>query len=169
MNKALIGLLSLMLVAALTGCGGGAEPQEDGAKPMSQREREDATEAEGSGAVSVAPAAEEAPAEEAPAEVAAEAAAATVEVMEAQADAPAGVDGLVGSTWKYDEIDLTFKEDNKVFLKGGPLEAIAPDGTEATYTLGADGAFEVSVLGQTYGGTFDGTKLVVDGKDAVKQ
>lgn len=169
MKKGLIGLLSLLLIGVLAGCGSPAPAPEGNAAPERNRGEEAADE----GSATAAPVVEEAvveaaPAEEAPAEpVAAEP---TEEMTEeAPAEAVAAMDGLVGTKWVYDGIALEFKEGNKVFLKGGPLAALAPDGTDAAYTLEEGGAFEVTVLGQSYSGTFDGTKLMVDGKEAVKE
>lgn len=173
MNKAMLGLLSLLLVCVLVGCGGKPAPE------MKDRDGEDAPAAssaaaddmeEGSGTSRKA-------AEEDAAEDAVEAVVETVteategeetpaEEMKTEEATPAG--GLVGTKWEYDGINLEFKEGNKVFLKGGPLAAFAPDGTEAEYTLEGD-TFTVSVLGQEYSGTYDGTKLIVDGTEATMQ
>ena len=158
MKKGLIGILSLLLITVMAGCG--SEPVENSAtETRRDREREDvpAPAAEGSGTTTEAAVTEAAPVEAAP-----------VEAMKEEAAAPAAGDGLVGTKWVYDEITLEFKEGNMVFLKGGPLMALAPDGTDAAYTLDGE-AFEVTVLGQVYSGSFDGTKLMVDGKEAVKQ
>lgn len=174
MKKGLIGLSSLLLVAALTGCGGETAAPADGAGAgagadsgmnarFDAKEKQKSEPAEGSG--SVQPVAVEAPAAEAaPAPV--EAAAPAEAPMPETAAAPAA-DGLAGTKWTHNGIDLEFKEGSKVFLKGGALAALAPDGYEATYKL-ADGAIEVDVNGQIYSGTWDGANLVVDGTPAVK-
>ena len=176
MKQGLIGLLSLLMIAVLTGCGGSTstepEPQEEApaAAPATDEGSGSSTPAEPAPAAEEAAPAEAVPAEAAPVEEAVEAvvetAAEAVEEMKEEATAAAG--GLVGSKWEYDGIALEFKEGNKVFLKGGPLAALAPDGTEADYTLDGE-KFSVSVLGQTYTGTYDGTKLIVDGKEATMQ
>jgi hypothetical protein len=186
MKKSLIGMLSLFVVVALAGCGGSTpEANSDGgdrgkgsveskagsdggakAKPAMKGGEEGSGSAEK--APAAAPAAAPAPAakteEEKRAAKKGEPAPAEEKVEEAAAPV---MDGLVGSKWTYEEIELTFKEGNKVHLKGGPLAALAPDGTDADYTL-KDGAIEVSVMGETYSGTFDGEKLIVDGTEAVK-
>ena len=53
-------------------------------------------------------------------------------------------------------------------LNGGAVESLFPGGTEVPYTL-TDSAISVELLGTTYGGTWDGAKLVIDGVEAVKQ
>jgi hypothetical protein len=159
MKKGLIGLLSLLLVAVLAGCGGSAPEPKENVAPADKPKVESNAAAEGSGTVTPAPAPEE------PAPAAAEG---SDTAKEEAAAAPATVDGLVGTKWKYDEIELTFKEGNKVALKGGPLAALAPDGLVEDYTI-EDGVFEVSVMGQTYSGTYADGKLTVDGTEAVKQ
>lgn len=176
MKKGLIGLLSLLLVAVLTGCGGTATETESTTEETSEEMAAPASEGSGS----AKPMAEESSEAAEPAEAAEEAVEAVVETaaeatddaetpaeMKTEEAAPT-VDGLVGTKWTYDEINLEFREGNKVFLKGGPLAALAPDGTEADYTLDGE-KFEVNVLGETYTGTFDGEKLTVDGKEAVMQ
>lgn len=161
MHKLFLGVLSLVLIAALTGCSSeeASAPEETSSIPSSDdRHAEEANQptampAEGSAAVEEA------------AEVV-DAAAPAETPAPAEAAAPAG-DDLTGSKWTHNEIELEFKAGNKVFLKGGPLAALAPEGHEATYTVN-DGVIEVDVLGQMYSGTWDGTTLVVDGTEAVK-
>ena len=53
-------------------------------------------------------------------------------------------------------------------LKGGPVEALFPDGTKVPYSL-TDGVIKVELMGTTYAGSWDGAKLVVDGTEATKQ
>ena len=166
MKKAMLGLLSLLLVGVLTGCGGEAGTAPEANEAPAETPAVEADAAEGSGTVmETAPEA----AVEAVVETVAEATegdATPAEEMKTEEAAPAG--GLVGTKWEYDGINLEFKEGNKVFLKGGPLAAFAPDGTEAEYTLEGE-VFTVSVLGQEYSGTYDGTKLTVDGTEATMQ
>lgn len=172
MKKGLMGLLSLALLVTLAGCGGGdtSGAPEGAESGMSEREAQDARDAARDEAMGAQPA-EGSGAVEAPAEPAMEEAAAPV-VEEAPAveapaaEAPAGGDGLTGTKWTHNGISMEFKEGNKVQLSGGPLATVAPDGHEANYTL-ADGALSVEVFGQVYNGTWDGTKLVVDGVEAV--
>ncbi|MCF6284982.1 MAG: hypothetical protein L3K26_07315 [Candidatus Hydrogenedentes bacterium] len=171
MKRGLVGLLSLLVVAVLTGCGGGAPEPEEGATTTETQKVESAAGAEGSGTAT--PMKKEEAAEHAHDDKAEhahdEAAAAKPAEGSDTADHAAMMKGgLKGTTWDYQGIVLSFKEGNKVFLKGGPLAALAPDGTEADYTL-KDGVFEVSVLGQTYSGTYADGTLTVDGTEAVMQ
>ncbi len=177
MKKGLIGILSLMLVATLTGCSGGA-PVADGDDADAKKMEAPAVDAaaEGSGTVAEE-AAEEATeaAAEAVVETVAEAAEAaeSAEEMKEEATTEAAedaavVDGLVGTKWTHKGIELTFKEGNKVHLKGGPVAALSPDGVEADYTLEGD-KIEVSVMGESHSGTFTDGKLVVDGEEAKMQ
>jgi len=171
MKKGLIGLLSLVLLTAFSGCGGGKTvPADEGnavAPPsgaesrMDRRDRDDSEESSAEGSATVEAVAEEAPAA-APAE---EPMPETAAPAEEAAAAPV-VDGLVGTKWTHNGISLEFKEGNKVMLSGGPLATMAPNGHEAEYTL-ADGALSVNVFDQVYTGTWDGTKLIVDGSEAV--
>lgn len=168
MKKSMLGLLSLLLVGVLTGCGGESGTAPEAKDAPAETPAVEADVAEGSGTVA-APEAVAEEAVEAVVETVAEATegdATPAEEMKTEEAAPAG--GLVGTKWEYDGINLEFKEGNKVFLKGGPLAAFAPDGTEAEYTLEGE-VFTVSVLGQEYSGTYDGTKLVVDGTEATMQ
>lgn len=167
MKSGLIGLLSLVLVVAFSGCGGSetAPAGDDGAASpagqetrMERRDREEAAE----GSATVETAVEEAPAaveEAAPAPEAAP----MPEVAEAPVEeaAPAA-DGLVGTKWTHNGISMEFKEGNKVQLSGGQL----PGAQEFDYTL-TDGEISVDVLGQVYTGTWDGTTLIVGGTEAV--
>ncbi|MDX9974269.1 MAG: hypothetical protein RBU21_14895 [FCB group bacterium] len=113
-------------------------------------------------AAPVAPA-EAAPAEAAPVEAAPVEAAPATDAAAAPAAAgdPAA---LVGTTWKLGDFTLNFKDAAKVNIKGGPF----PDGMDADYKV-VDGAFTVSVMGQTKTGTWDGTALIIDEKAAEKQ
>jgi len=74
---------------------------------------------------------------------------------------------LIGTKWTIGEYEATFKDDKKVTLKGGALKLMAPNGLDADYTL-VDGVLTVSAMGQKKEGTWDGTKLVVDGAEGVK-
>jgi hypothetical protein len=88
----------------------------------------------------------------------------------APAAAPQGSGtGLSGTKWMLGDLTVTFKDASTAVVTGGPLAAVAPNGLEASYTL-KDNALEVKApaLGITKTGTFDGTKLVIDGKTAVK-
>jgi len=75
---------------------------------------------------------------------------------------------LSGTTWVYDGITVTFKNESSLLLKGGMVSELAPDGLEGTYKL-ENGVIEVNVMDQTVSGTFDGTNLMVDGKPALRQ
>ncbi len=76
--------------------------------------------------------------------------------------------GLAGTKWQLGEYVVDFKDDGKVLVKGGQIATLMPDGAEGEYKV-EDGKFSVSVLGQSFNGTWDGSKLVVDGNEAVPQ
>jgi len=177
MKKAAFGFFSALIIVALSGCGGGnstpgtnnnsAAPSAgntsgqsedfDAERDRHHKKQESAT---------PAMAAETSPAlgsEAKPAPAPAAETPAATPATETPAAPASG--GLVGTKWDYKGIALEFKEGNKVFLKGGPVESLAPDGTEADYTL-TDNAIEVNVFGQVYSGTWDGTKLIIDGTEA---
>jgi hypothetical protein len=179
MKKALFGCLCFALAATFTGCGSGGGEAVDTAPPVSPMDETPSPSIEGSAPIvieepaagepapveEVAPVEEAAPAEDpSPAEEAAPA-----EGVEPQAAVQAApmTDGLTGSKWTYNEIELEFREDGKVHLKGGPVAALAPDGLEAPYTL-ADGNLSVDVFGQAYAGTWDGSVLQIAGENATK-
>lgn len=82
--------------------------------------------------------------------------------------AAAGATGLAGTKWQLGEYVVDFKDDGKVLVKGGQIATLMPDGAEGEYKV-EDGKFSVSVLGQSFNGTWDGSKLVVDGNEAVPQ
>jgi hypothetical protein len=75
---------------------------------------------------------------------------------------------LIGTTWQVGDIQVTFTSANKVKLAGGPIANAAPNGLDADYSY-QNGTLEVTALGQTKNGTWDGDKLVVDGNVAVKK
>jgi len=79
-----------------------------------------------------------------------------------------GADALVGTVWAIGDVIVTFKDESKVFAKGGFIAPVAPEGIEATYTLSGN-LIELTALDHTITGTFDGTNLVIDGKSAVRQ
>lgn len=74
---------------------------------------------------------------------------------------------LVGTTWAIGETILTFKDETKVFAKGGLIAQIAPDGLEATWSLNGT-VLEMSAMGETRAGTFDGATLTLGGVTATK-
>lgn len=171
MKKALVSCFCLALAAAFAGCGSGGGEAVDTAPPVSPMEETRTPSIEGSAPIVIEePAPETAPAEEAaPTEETAPAEEAPAEDGEPQAAAePAPMaDGLTGSKWTYNQIELEFLEGGKVHLKGGPVAAFAPDGVEAAYTL-TDGNLQVDVFGQVYAGTWDGSVLQVAGETATK-
>lgn len=62
---------------------------------------------------------------------------------------------------------VTFKDNSKLWIKGGIVAPLAPGGIEGAYTL-AGKDLEVTVMGNKKTGTFDGTKLSFEGKEAVR-
>lgn len=112
----------------------------------------------------VAPAAEAAPS---PAATAAPAAPAAAPTADGAVDA--NHQKLIGTKWKLDDFDVQFKDAKTVSLNGGQLTMITGGkGLDATYTY-ANGALEVTAMGQTKKGTWDGEALVVEGTAATKQ
>ena len=75
--------------------------------------------------------------------------------------------GLVGTTWTIGDMTVTFKDGSTLWIKGGLVASLAPSGVEGAYTL-AGQALEVNVMGNKKTGTFDGTKLSFEGKEAVR-
>jgi len=73
---------------------------------------------------------------------------------------------LVGTAWQVGDFHFTFVDASTVKIKGGALTTVAPDGLDGSYTY-ADGEIEVSAMGQTRTGTWDGETLEVDGTEAV--
>ncbi len=151
MKKLLATLLVGVFVVMMAGCSGGAKD----AAPAGG-ETEETLAPPPAGTVETPPAAPVEPAVEAPGDTAA-------------ADpAAAGAAGLSGTKWQLGEYVVDFKDDGKVLVKGGQIATLMPDGAEGEYKV-EDGKFSVSVLGQSFNGTWDGSKLVVDGNEAVPQ
>ena len=142
--------------AVLTGCGGSAEPSPAPAPKVT-------TPAPAAAPAAAAPAAEAAPA-------AADAGA--VMMAPAATPAPAGADPvqakLFNTSWLVGDFEVTFIDQAKMTIKGGPLTAIAPNGLEANYSYNA-GIIEVTAMGTTKTGTWDGEKLVVDGNEGKRK
>ena len=151
MKKLLATLLVGVFVVVMAGCSGGAKD----AAPAGGG-TEETVAPPPAGTVETPPAATADPAVEAPGGTAA-------------ADpAAAGATGLAGTKWQLGEYVVDFKDDGKVLVKGGQIATLMPDGAEGEYKV-EDGKFSVSVLGQSFNGTWDGSKLVVDGNEAVPQ
>ena len=74
---------------------------------------------------------------------------------------------LIGTSWKLSDFEITFKDANKIWLKGGPLRDLAPAGLDAQYTY-KDGTVEIVAMGQTKTGTWDGEQLMIEGLAATK-
>ncbi len=75
---------------------------------------------------------------------------------------------LVGTHWMVGDFDVTFQDAQTLMVKGGPLAQTAPNGLAAKYSY-ENGILKVIAMGQAKTGTWDGTKLVVDGKEGVRQ
>lgn len=151
-------LLIFALAAAISACGG--KPEESAKTPTPTP----------TPAVTPTPApAPPAPVPVPAAPVEATEAAATTEsaVEETAEEAPQPVDALheklVGTSWMLSDIHVQFLDAKKVVMKGGPINALAPNGITADYSY-KEGIVEVTALGQTKSGTWDGEKLVVDGR-----
>lgn len=151
MKKMLTLLLVIAVLAVFTAC---SKPAEQPKQPAP---------------VPPAPVNKPAPAPAAPAPAAP---AATAPAATAPATAPAapaaptasGDSPLVGTNWVLDDYKVTFKDATTFSLKIGQM----PQGIDGTYTL-KDGVLEIKAMGMTKKGTFDGTKLTVDGKEATRQ
>lgn len=74
---------------------------------------------------------------------------------------------LIDSAWTIGDFQIRFLDAAGILLKGGPLKDIAPNGLKGQYTY-KDGVVTISAMGQTKTGTWDGEKLVIDGKEGVK-
>lgn len=72
---------------------------------------------------------------------------------------------LAGSAWMLGDVSIDFIDEDSAYIKGGPLEKLAPEGLEIPYSL-EDGVIEASIMGQTRTGTWDGTTLTIDGSVA---
>ncbi len=150
MKKILVTLIVAVFALSIAGCGGGGEE-----KPA-EKAAPDAVEAPKTEESSSAP---KAPAP-APAEKPAEAASAAK-------PAEAAADTLMGTTWKVGEYEIAFQSGNKITAKGGKIAAIMPDGIAGTYKLEGNNV-TVSAVGETQKGTWDGTKLVIEGATGEK-
>jgi len=146
MKKMLTLLLVIAVFAAVAACSKPAEQQKQPAPVPPAPVNKPAP----------APAA---PAPAAPAATAPATAPAAPAAPAASADSP-----LVGTNWVLDDYKVTFKDATTFSLKIGQM----PQGIDGTYTL-KDGVLEIKAMGMTKKGTFDGTKLTVDGKEATRQ
>ena len=153
MKQCLSLLLVVALAVALAACGGKSE---EAAKPPTPTPTPAATPTPAPPATVPSPPAVEtatAPAAETGEEEAGEKSMTELDPLHAK---------LVGTAWMLGDIHVQFLDAEKVMLKGGPLNALAPNGLTAKYSY-KDGLVEVSAIGQTKTGTWDGEKLVVDG------
>ena len=78
-------------------------------------------------------------------------------------------DGLVGTAWQVEGVYVEFRDEDTVFLRGGPLASLAPDGIETRYVLKEDGTLETTIVGVTRTGQWDGETLTIDGSVAELQ
>lgn len=109
--------------------------------------------------------------EAAPSEVPPEAVPATP--VDAEPDAPPEeIDplhaALLGTRWQVGDMLVVFRAEDEVFVQGGPVAELAPDGLEATYRY-ADGVVTASAMGRTMTGVWDGETLVVEGVPAQRR
>lgn len=75
---------------------------------------------------------------------------------------------LVGTHWTVGDFDVTVVDTGTMLIKGGPIAQSAPNGLKARYSY-ENGIIKVMAMGTAKTGTWDGEKLVVDGKDGVRQ
>ena len=169
MRSIISGVLGAAVIVAMSGCGGKEAEQ---AAPEAVEERPALSldqlvmpeEPEVVAPEEAAPA--EAPVSEVPAEPA------VTEAEESAAAAPDATDPqhalLIGTTWTLGDMELNFKDASTLTISGGPVAMLAPDGLDAAYTYAA-GALEVSAVGQTRTGTWDGSALTFDGQTAERK
>lgn len=69
-------------------------------------------------------------------------------------------------TWQIGSVNFTFQRGNHVVVRGGHLVETMPTGAPGLYEL-QDGALRLEVLGREYTGTWDGVRMVLNGKEAV--
>ena len=99
--------------------------------------------------------AEEATAEEAPAE--------------SPAEAAGDLNGLVGTSWAFEDgTEISVKDAETAVIKGGVVALIAPNGLDAKLSY-EDGNVTISAMGQSRTGTWDGETLEIDGNAATKK
>lgn len=72
---------------------------------------------------------------------------------------------LEGHTWQIGSIDFTFQKGNHVVVRGGHLVEPMPTGAPGLYTLEGR-ELTLDVLGREYAGSWDGNRLVLNGKEA---
>lgn len=73
-------------------------------------------------------------------------------------DASADASGLVGTKWKYDAYTAEFAADNVLNVSMGEMKI------PGEYKLGEDGSVEISAMGSSFTGNWDGTTLTIDGQ-----
>ncbi len=156
-------LITVVLLAALTGatlegCGREAPPQQTAAPdPLAP-------------AVTVpplpAPAAQpEAP--PVPAEAPAPEEAAPAEAPAPPRDPAELHQALVGTAWRIGDMEIAFLDEKKVFAKGGMVADLTLEGLTASYALD-NGVITATAAGRTLTAEWDGQKLRVAGKEAVR-
>lgn len=78
------------------------------------------------------------------------------------ADGAADASGLVGTKWKYDAYTAEFAADNVLNVAMGEMKV------PGEYKLGEDGTIEISAMGSSFSGTWDGEKLTINGDELEK-
>jgi hypothetical protein len=76
---------------------------------------------------------------------------------------------LIGTSWLVGDMHVTFENETEVFVKGGMVAEVAPDGLTARYLVKEDGSLEATAMGMTMIGQWDGTHLAVGGVAAQRQ
>lgn len=157
-------LLSILAIAMLTlaGCGGSPEVVEQEA-PVEQAPAKSAdappaapvpqaTEPE-------APAQDDSPAAMEPAETAGA----------IEAGTPGDPAALIGTSWLVGDMHITFESEHEVFVRGGMVADVAPEGLKARYVVREDGSLEATAMGMTMTGFWDGAHLMAGGVAAQRQ
>lgn len=182
MKKLIISALSLLLTLGLSACGGqeAAKPAAPEAAPAKETP---AAPAEGSepAAAPAKPAEGSAPVrveepDTAVEEAIEEAVDAVEEMQEEEASEEATEDGgkldkLVGTTWVFEDgTTFKFKDTETLNITGGAVSFLGDNGVDASLEYDEEtGVFELSAMGQSREGTWDGETLTVDGNAATMQ
>lgn len=88
------------------------------------------------------------------------------ESAESAKEAQASDSGLAGTTWQVGDFSVTFQGPSTIQVTGSKIPI--PGGITGTYKV-ENGAVEISAMGMTRTGSWDGTTLIIDGAEAVKQ
>jgi hypothetical protein len=78
---------------------------------------------------------------------------------------PPTAEGIAGTSWKLEELTLTFKTPPLVEVRGGSIPGGQTlRGAYAVYS----GIIEISLMDRARAGIWDGRRLIIDGIDGVR-